>query len=86
MVVIICKLRDTTCEQGVRMPLQAMTAVRAIHDIQYGRTIVVHHGAPGRVVNLQPGWADTRYTVEFTPENGSTLTLVGLTAGDVAPS
>lgn len=68
------------------MPLQAMTPVRAVHDIQYGRTVVVHHGAPGMVVNLQPGWADTRYTVEFTPDTGSTVTLVGLTAGDVQPS
>ena len=65
------------------MPLQAMTVVRAAHDIQYGRTIAVEHGVPGTVVNLQPGWAGTTYTVEFAPETGSTVTLVGLTAGDV---
>jgi hypothetical protein len=67
------------------MPLQAMTVVRAAHDIQYGRTIAVQHGVPGTVVNLQPGWSGTRYTVEFAPETGATVTLVGLTAGDVQP-
>jgi hypothetical protein len=67
------------------MPLQAMTAVRAAHDIQYGRSIAVQHGAPGRVVNLQTGWSDTTYTVEFAAESGATVTLVGLTAGDVQP-
>lgn len=76
----------TNCEQGVRMPLQAMTAVRAVHDIQYGGSIAVHHGDPGRVVNLQPGWAGTTYTVEFAADAGSTVTLIGLTAGDVQPS
>ena len=67
------------------MPLQAMAVVRAAHDIQYGRTIAVQHGAPGTVVNLQTGWAGTTYTVEFAPESGAKLTLVGLTAGDVHP-
>jgi hypothetical protein len=67
------------------MPLQAMSAVRAVHDIQYGRSIAVPHGAPGRVVNLQPGWSDTTYTVEFSGDSGATVTLVGLTAGDVQP-
>ena len=67
------------------MPLQAMTVVRAARDIQYGRSIAVQHGVPGRVVNLQPGWAGTRYTVEFAPESGARVTLVGLSAGDVLP-
>jgi hypothetical protein len=53
------------------MPLQAMTAVRAAHDIQRGRTIVVQNGAPGTVVNTRPGWSDTTYTVEFTPFAGA---------------
>jgi len=68
------------------MPLQAMTPVRAAHDIQRGRSIVVHHGVPGTVVNTRPGWSDTTYTVEFTPNAGATVTLVGLTIGDVQPS
>ena len=68
------------------MPLQAMTVVRAAHDIQYGRSIAVQHGVPGTVVNLQPGWAGTTYTVEFAPETGATVTLVGLNARDVQPS
>ena len=43
-------------------------------------------GSPGWIVNLQTGWADTTYTVEFTPVVGATVTLVGLTGGDVQPS
>ncbi|MEP6559641.1 MAG: hypothetical protein ABJD68_00995 [Nakamurella sp.] len=67
------------------MPLQAMTSVRAVHDIQRGRTVVVQLGAPGTVVNTRPGWSDTTYTVEFTPFVGARITLVGLTMGDVQP-
>jgi len=68
------------------MALQAMTSVRAAHDIQRGRTIVVQNGAPGTVVNTRPGWSDTTYTVEFTEFAGAKVTLVGLTMGDVQPS
>jgi hypothetical protein len=68
------------------MPLPALSAVQAVHDIQRGRHIVVRHGSPGRIVNLQQGWSDTHYTVEFTPLPGATVTLIGLTDGDVQPS
>lgn len=38
------------------------------------------------IVNLQPGWSDTRYTVEFSELPGGSVTVVGLTDGDVQPS
>ena len=68
------------------MPLTALSAVRAAHDIQRGRTIAVPLGSPGTIVNFQTGWADTTYTVEFTPVPGGTVTLVGLTERDVQSS
>jgi len=68
------------------MPLETLSAVRAVHDIQRGRTVVVQHGSPGRIVNQRPGWADTTYTVELKPAPGGSVTLVGLTAGDLEPS
>ena len=67
------------------MPLEPLSVVRATRDIQRGQAVVVHHGSPGRVVNQHPGWAATTYTVEFGPVAGSTVTLVGLTDGDVQP-
>jgi hypothetical protein len=67
------------------MPLETLSEVRAVHDIQRGQTIVVKHGSPGRIVNQQPGWLATTYTVEFAPVPGGTVTLVGLTEGDVQP-
>ena len=67
------------------MAFPALTTVQAARDIRYGGTTAVPTGAPGRIVNLQPGWGSTTYTVEFTADTGSTLTLVGLTAGDVQP-
>lgn len=68
------------------LPLPTLSAVRAAHDIQRGRTVAVQVGSPGTIVNLQTGWADTTYTVEFTPAHGTRVTLVGLTEGDVHPS
>ena len=68
------------------MPLETLSPVRAVHDIQRGRQVVVQHGSPGRIVNQRPGWADTTYTVEFMPVPGGTVTVVGLTAGDLEPS
>lgn len=68
------------------MPLETLSEVRAVHDIQRGRAIVVKHGSAGRIVNHQPGWLATTYTVEFAPVPGGTVTLVGLTEGDVQPS
>ena len=67
------------------MPLEPLTAVRAVHDIQRGRRVVVQDGSPGRIVDQHPGWAATSYTVEFQPVPGGTVTLVGLTEGDVQP-
>jgi hypothetical protein len=56
-----------------------VSTVRAAHDIERGRRIAVQVGSPGWIVNLQTGWADTTYTVEFRPVVGATVTLVGLT-------
>jgi hypothetical protein len=67
------------------MPLQTLSAVRAVHDIARGRTVVVQDGSPGRIVDQHPGWAATSYTVEFQPVPGASVTVVGLTEGDVQP-
>ena len=67
------------------MPLPALSTVQAARDIHYGGTTAVSTGVPGRIVNLQTGWAATTYTVEFTQGPGSKLTLVGLTESDVLP-
>jgi hypothetical protein len=68
------------------MPLETLLPVRAVHDIQRGRRVVVEHGSPGRIVNRQPGWAATTYTVEFLPAPGARVTIVGLTEGDIQAS
>jgi hypothetical protein len=68
------------------LPLPTFSTVRAAHDIERGRKVAVQVGSPGRIVNLQTGWADTTYTVEFRPVVGATVILVGLTGGDVQPS
>ncbi len=65
------------------MVFPALTTVQAARDIRYGGSTAVPTGAPGRVVNLQTGWGSTTYTVEFTPDAGTTLTLVGLTERDL---
>jgi hypothetical protein len=65
------------------MAFPALTTVQAARDIRYGGTTAIPSGAPGRIVNLQTGWGSTTYTVEFTPDAGSTLTLVGLTDLDL---
>jgi hypothetical protein len=65
------------------MAFPALTTVQAARDIHYGVSTAVPTGAPGRIVNLQPGWGPTTYTVEFTPDIGTTVTLVGLTDRDL---
>ncbi len=65
------------------MAFPALTMVQAARDIRYGGTTAVPTGAPGTIVNLQTGWGTTTYTVEFTPDLGTKLTLVGLTDGDL---
>ncbi len=65
------------------MTYPALTMVQAARDIRYGGTTAVPTGAPGKIVNLQPGWGSTTYTVEFTPDPGTTVTLVGLTDSDL---
>lgn len=67
------------------MPLQTLTVVRAARDIQRGRTVAVKNGSPGKIVDLRTDWSGTVYTVEFTPVGlpGATVTMVGLTEGDV---
>jgi hypothetical protein len=67
------------------MPLETLSAVRAVRDIARGRTVVVHGGSPGRIVDQHPGWASTSYTVEFEPVPGGSVTIVGLSEGDVQP-
>ncbi len=67
------------------MPLPALSPVQAVHDIPYAGRTAVTTGAPGRIVNLQTGWVATTYTVEFSPVDGATLTLVGLSDRDVRP-
>lgn len=78
------------------MPLETLSVVHAVHDIQRGGAVVIQHGSQGRIVNQHPGWAATTYTVEFSPVSGGTLpggavpggtvTLVGLTEHDVEPA
>ena len=73
------------------MPLETLSVVQAVRDIQRGRAVVVQHGSQGRIVNQHPGWAATTDTVEFGPMPGSSapggnVTLVGLTDGDVRPA
>ncbi len=65
------------------MAFPALTTVQAARDIRYGGTTAVPTGAPGRIVNLQTGWGSTTYTVEFSPDAETTLTLVGLTDSDL---
>ncbi|ACV78775.1 hypothetical protein [Nakamurella multipartita] len=65
------------------MAFPALTTVRAARDIRYGVTTAVPLGAPGRIVNRQAGWGTTTYTVEFNPDPGSTVTLVGLKDSDL---
>jgi len=65
------------------MALPALSTVRSARDIRYGGTTAVPTGVPGRIVNVQTGWAATTYTVEFTPDPRATLTLVGLSESDV---
>ena len=71
------------------MSFQTLTSVHAAHDIQRGRHTVVKHGTPGKIVDMHPSWADTTYTVEFTPvgkkHRGAIVTMVGLTEGEVQP-
>jgi hypothetical protein len=67
------------------MALPALAPVQAVHDIPYAGRTAVASGVPGRVVNIQTGWAATTYTVEFRPAHGSTLTLVGLSDRDIRP-
>jgi hypothetical protein len=69
------------------VPLQTLTAVRASRDILRGRTTVVKHGTPGKIVDIRPDWSATTYTVEFAPlgttHRGVIVTLPGLTEGDI---
>jgi hypothetical protein len=67
------------------MPLLTPIQVRASHDIQRFRTIVVQVGSPGRILAQCPDWADTTYTIEFSPLGvpGATIILAGLNECDV---
>ena len=71
------------------MTLQTMSAVHATREIRRGRHTVVKHGSHGRVVDTHPTWSETTYTVEFEPKGkknrGTTITVVGVREGDVAP-
>jgi hypothetical protein len=67
------------------MSLQTLTPVHATRDLQRGRHTVVKHGSHGKVVDSWPNWSSTTYSVEFTPVPGATVTLTGLTEGDVQP-
>jgi len=60
--------------------------VRAAREIRRGGTVVAPSGASGRIVNFTQNWSGTTYTVEFAPEPGATLTVIGLTEGDIQPS
>ena len=42
-------------------------------------TVVASSGASGRIVNFTHNWSGTTYTVEFAPEPGATLTVIGVT-------
>jgi len=65
------------------MALPALSTVQSTRDIHYGGTTAVPTGVSGRIVNVQTGWAATTYTVEFTPDAGAPLTLVGISESDV---
>ena len=62
------------------------TPVRAAREIWRAGTVVASSGASGRIVNFTHNWSVTTYTVEFAPEPGATLTVIGLTEGDIQPS
>ena len=62
------------------------TPVRAAREIWRGGTVVAPSGASGRIVNFTQNWSSTTYTVEFAPEPGATVTVIGLTEGDIQPS
>lgn len=68
------------------MTLQTLAPVHATHEIHQGHNIV-KLGWHGRVVNSFPNWSSTTYSVEFIPEGvpGATVTMSGLTEGDVQP-
>ena len=69
------------------MSLQTRARVRAVHDLQRGRAVVVKQGSHGRVIDSWPSWSCTTYSVEFIPEGvlGATVTLSDLTDRDVQP-
>ena len=60
--------------------------VRAAREIWRAGTVVASSGASRRIVNFTHNWSGTTYTVEFAPEPGATLTVIGLTEGDIQPS
>ena len=62
------------------------TPVRAAREIWRAGTVVASSGASGRIVNFTHNWSGTTYTVEFAPEPGATLPVIGLTEGDIQPS
>jgi hypothetical protein len=70
------------------MTLETLSAVHASHDLQRGRHTLVEHGSPGKVVDSHQNWGATTYTVEFESipfqaPGSNTVTLNGLTTGDV---
>ena len=68
------------------MTLQTLTPVHATHDIHQSPN-VVKHGWHGTIVDSFPNWSSTTYSVEFIHDDvpGVTLTMSGLTEGDVEP-
>ena len=68
------------------MTLQTLAPVHATHEIHQGHN-VVKAGWHGRVVNAFPNCSSTTYSVEFIPQDapGATVTMSGLTEGDVQP-
>jgi len=68
------------------MTLQTLAPVHATHEIHQGHNIV-KVGWHGRVVNAFRNWSSRTYGVEFIPQDapGATVTMSGLTEGDVQP-
>lgn len=72
------------------MTMRTLSAVHATHDLQRGRHTLVKDGSPGKVVDSHQNWTETTYTVEFDSihekmAGGNSVTLSGLTTGDLDP-
>ena len=68
------------------LTIKTLEPVRAVHDIMRNRHTVVKCGSPGKVLDCRSNSSSTTYDVEFNSVRGATVTLSGLTEGDIEPA